>query len=48
MEAVCSRGDLPPTDPSAWGDEDGPLIIAKGCYDGKVTNFRWVHLQGCV
>ena len=39
MEAVCSRGDLKPADADAWGTDD-PLVVARGCFDGKVTNYR--------
>lgn len=39
MEAVCSRGDLRPADDDGWG-MDAPFTVAKGCFDGKVTNYR--------
>mmetsp|Transcript_12700 Transcript_12700/g.33669 ORF Transcript_12700/g.33669 Transcript_12700/m.33669 type:complete len:279 (-) Transcript_12700:1184-2020(-) len=39
MEAVCSRGDLLPVDEAGWGDS-APSTVARGCYDGKVTNYR--------
>lgn len=39
MEAVCSRGDLTPVDADAWGTDD-PSTVARGCFDGKVTNYR--------
>jgi hypothetical protein len=33
VEAVCSRGDLPPAGPG-WGHVS---LSPRGCYDGKVT-----------